>query len=177
MDAFNTDFGIDLNEVEVDTKFDTVPKADYVIQGESYSVEKSKAGNDMLQVTFEIQGPTHQGRKVFETYNIQHPNPKTVQIAAGQIKAWAIACGLTGNERLTTELIDNLMGREFVATVGIEVDKKGQYDDKNRIRKYKAYDGAINPATPVAQAAPASKPAQAPATPASAGQVPPPWER
>ena len=184
------DFGADLGDVN-EQEFDLVPAGKYPVQCVSVEHVATKTGGMMIKAKFEVVGGDHANRKIFENYNVQSTSTVAVNIALGQIKKWLSDCNIDPNQRLTLNLLRNLEGREFLASVKIELDKTGAYRDQNRINKYEAITGAnIQPAPrPAAQAAPAkpynagdyaskSGPEQRPPVPqpaaATAGKMP--WQ-
>lgn len=166
------DLGLDLGGVDATDNFSPVPAGDYTVQAVEVDLTQSGAGNNMIKTQFEITDGEYAGRKVFENFNIEHPNHTTVEIALKGIKQWAMACGLTGNERLTLGLLKGLEGVEFIGRLAIEKDKTGMYGDRNRIRSYHALDGGRPAAAPPA---PAAQPTPARAA-ATAGNKRP-WEK
>lgn len=161
------DFDLDLSAVSAESQFDPLPPGSYPLQCVTVEVKKSQYGNRYVKAEFEVTGRDHAGSKVFENFNIEHSNPQTVEIALRGIKQWALACGHSGNERLTLAFLKSLEGREFDGTLKIEADRTGQYGPKNRIVKYAA-SGA--PSVPATQAPP-------PAARAASAGVRQPWER
>lgn len=170
------DLDIDLSTVEEAAPFEPVPPGDYVMQSVGAEATYSKAGNRMIKVQFQILGGTHDNRRIFEQFNVGHTNPTVVQIAQRDLKAWVMACGYTGNERLTMGMLHDLEGREFIGAVKVDKDKTGQYQDSNRIRAYKPLPGAVAPAhaPPVHTQAPAPAAAAVQPTPPQAAHMPPP---
>jgi len=171
--AYNqdVDLGADLGGVDARDNYSPFPAGEYLMQAVDVELKYSSAGNNMVAARFEVVEGECAGRKIFENYNIQHPNHQTVEIALKSIKQWVIACGGTGDERLTLGLLKGLEGREFVAKVIVEKDKSGQYGDKNRIRAFKPAAGAAP--QPAARAQQQAAPAAA-AVP-RAGKKP--WEK
>lgn len=147
------DIGVDLSYVEQDNAFEPIPNGDYLVQATEVKVARSKSGNRMLNVQFQVVTGRYENRRIFESYNIEHTNTKVCEIALRQIKSWVLAVGMTGNERLTMELLNQLCGREFIASIKIEEDKTGQYEPKNRIRSYKPQTGTRSNASNNAVAA------------------------
>lgn len=165
----------DLSGVTADDSYSTIPPGQYVLQAIKTELKDSRSGGRYVSVQFEVLGPDHVGRKVFENYNIMHGNPQTVEIALRQIKQWVMACGYTGDEKLTMGLLRELEGKEFVGQVKVEKDKTGQYGDSNRIARYlvpgQAAPGSAGQSAPMQ---PTRGPAQAPQQ-ARANQQP--WMR
>ena len=174
------DLDIDLSTVEEAPPFEPIPPGDYVLQCVGVEATYSKAGNRMIKAQFQVIGGAHDNRRIFEVFNISHANPEVVTIAQRSIKAWAMACGYTGNERLSMAMLQSMEGREFIGNVKVDKDKSGQYQDSNRLRGYKPLPGAVAPAhaapsqgAPTAATRPA-EPAQVPPTPPQASRMPPP---
>ena len=166
------DLNLDLGTVEAQDDFAPIPAGDYQVQCVSVDLATSNAGNRLVKAQFQVLGGEYDNRRIFESYNIQHANPKVVEISLRSVKSWAIACGLTGNERLTMAMLKGLEGVEFLANVKIEQDKTGQYGPQNRIKAYKPLPGAV--ASAPAQAA---RPASVPPRPAPAAAPARPWEQ
>lgn len=173
------DLGQDLSQYDSQDDFSPIPPGDYQLQCVEVLLAHSNAGNRMVKAQFQVLGGEYDNRRIFENFNIEHGNGKVVEIAMRGIKSWAIACGLTGNERLTMGLLKSLEGVEFLASVKIEQDKTGQYGPQNRIRAYKPLPGAGAPAKPAP--APAPAPVAVAAQPAKAAQPAAgkkrPWEK
>jgi hypothetical protein len=177
--ATNTadDLDIDLSTVAAASSFEPIPAGDYQLQCVGVELVTSQAGHRMLKAQFQVLGGAYDNRRLFENFNVTHTNPKVVEIAQRQLKAWVIACGYAGNERLTMAMLHALEGREFIGTVRIEKDKTGQYGDSNRVRAYKPLPGAVQPQAgdvPPAPSAPAAPPPPPQAAPNGAQR---PWER
>lgn len=176
------DFGADLGDVN-EQEFDLIPAGKYPTQCVLVEHVSTKAGGMMIKAKFEVVGGEFSNRKIFENYNVQHAKASVVNISLGHIKKWLVACGLEPNQRLTLNLVRQLEGREFLASIIIEKDKTGAYRDQNRINKYEAIINSAAPAptyqaqarpnptpAPVAEQRP---PAQQP-TVATAGKMP--WQ-
>ena len=154
----------DFNQVEESDGFELLPKGDYKFRATDIQLKSTKDGSGKyFNVTFDVTEGPLEGRKVFQNFNVVNKNPDAVQIGLGEIKAWFRAC--YGDQvdqigQLMASHVAQLEGVEFVATVGIEKDKSGQYGDKNKIVKFKPQGTALDqPATQ--QSAPAFQQQQA----------------
>jgi hypothetical protein len=133
------DFGIDGRDIDETDNYTPFPAGRYRLMATRVQLKNTRNGaGKMVAVEFQVAEGQHQGRKVFENYNLQHHNHQTVEIAQKQVKQWLIACGRDANQRLTMNLLRGLEGVEFAAHVGIEQDRSGQYPDQNRIKRYEA---------------------------------------
>jgi len=166
-----------LNQTE-DKNYDTIPDGWYTASIKSAELKPTQSGGLMLNVRFDIAGPTHAGAVVFNGYNIKNQNETAEKIAMQDLKALRTSVGLPALNDT-----DQLIGLSCQVKVGTQPAKDG-YDARNTIKGYKPIDGAMPVATapkPVAvaptgaQSRPswAQKPAQ---TVASEGKVETPPE-
>lgn len=157
------DFGVELGDVEESKDFSAMPAGDYPMQAIEFEVKQTKDKmGDYISAQFEVVGGNYNGRKVFENYNVKNASAKAVQIALSNLKSLVVACGGTGQERLTLSLLNGFRGTEFTAKLGIEKDDRGE---KNRIKAYKPAGIAVthqSPAKAATQAAPAASKTQRP---------------
>lgn len=173
------DLGFGLEDVEANP-FDLIPAGFYTMQAVGVELKQTKAGNNMVAAQFQIIGGQYDNRRVFVNFNIQHSNPETVKWAQQALKQWTMACGATGNERMTMGLIESMEGREFIGKVTVKESTNPNYSDSNNITSYRP----VNPhAQPImAQAAPMQPPAPqrqqnaAPMPPVATKKGPMPWE-
>lgn len=126
-------------EVPEDNRsFDPLPTGDYLCQILESDVVKTKAGDgEILKLTLEVVDGPYEQRRIFENLNIRNPNPNAQAIAQRALADLCQACGL-GVIRDSEEL----HFKPFLAKVTIETDKTGQYEPKNRVRRYKPARGA-----------------------------------
>lgn len=117
--------------------FEPLPEGWYeaTIAGAEVKATKSGTGK-YIAVRFDITGPTHQGRVVFTNINIRNENPGAEKFGKEQFAAIMLAGGL---EKVTDS--DQLIGARMKINLGIETSK--EYGDKNKIKSYKALDGAM----------------------------------
>lgn len=186
---------VDLDAVpEGDSNYDLIPNGEYGIRAVDMEQRTSKnAGQHgnygiMVAVQFEITGPTHAGRKIFVNYNIVNDNATAVEIGLRELRSWMQACGEPTAGQMSMERVYACVGREFVGRVGVSKSKNPNYDDQNKIAKYKAHPmtAAAAAGQTIAQAAavtqapqevPQAAPQAAPATPATPAPGARPWER
>lgn len=148
MAILDSDFLAKYEQMAAAGGYDPVPPGEYTLQVTSAGTKATKDGSGlMVNVEFSIVGPSYQGRKIFERFNIRNRSAEAERIGISQLKGLAIAGGLQSGLRDTDELI----GLTVLGQVAIEKDKSGRYDDQNKIKKYK-------PATMATMAAPASAP-------------------
>ena len=152
--------GFTFNTANVEeSHFDAMPAGDYAVQAVELKMQDTKSGVQMLKVKFEVVDGPFKGRKIIEYFNVLNQNPATVEIAQRDLKAWIRACGVADDVDVDFVFLNTLCGREFLAGVKIEKDKTGQYDDENRIKRYKPLNTQRAQPAPVATPAPAAAPA------------------
>lgn len=132
-----------LDDVESGSGFDILPVGVYPLRAIELEMRDTKdGGGSYLSVQFEVTEGAHQGRRVFQNFNLVNRNQQAVEIALRDIKAWIEACGLPARGALTMDVIQSLEGKNFLGKLGIERDKSGQYEDRNKVAKFLAPDGA-----------------------------------
>lgn len=183
-------FDVNATEYDEDSSFDLVPAGWYQMFISKAELRQTKSGGSMISVTYDITGPTHQGRKVFGNFNWENANPVAQEIGRKQFAQQVRALGLPGIQSL-----DDLINLPFDGKVGIQRSKDPQYEDSNRVTAFaaagsKSGDSAVQPqqrpvAAPQRQTAPQRpapqqiqaprRPAPAKAAPAARGKMP--WEQ
>ena len=144
-----------------------LPVGEYPLEIEKAEVRRTKNGEGLgANITFDVAGPTHTGRKVFVWFNLRHSNEVAEKIGQSEFAALCKAVGL-----VAVQDTDELLGKTFLGKVGI--DKKDP--TANRILAYKPLDGQSAPA-PRQAAQPVAAQSQ-PAAPAAAQGGKMPWER
>jgi len=135
------------------------PPGEYTLSAALYERKTSGNGNPMLEFEFNVVGPTHAGRKVWEFFTLN--NTTAVSI----LKSWIRAAGGDPSGNLSDDMVRSCMGKPFLANIVIEEGGAkpggGKYADKNKISSFKSGAG---PAQPHAQT---EQPQQAPAQPAA----------
>ena len=184
-------FDVNSAEYDDDSSFDLIPAGWYQMFISKAELRPTKSGGSMISVTYDISGPTHQGRKIFGNFNWENANPVAQEIGRKQFAQQVRALGLSGIQQL-----EDLINLPFDGKVGIQKSKDQQYEDSNRVTAFAAagskYGGsAAQPqqhpvAAPQRQAAPQrpapqapaarqQRPAPAKAAPAARGKMP--WEK
>lgn len=118
MSLFDKPFVADPDQAQ--PTFTPIADDNYKLLIESAEEKPSKGGNAMLAMQCLVEegektGKQYEGRKLFSNFNLEHPNPQVVEIAAKQLHALLI---LTGMKQLNdaTELV----GHTFKAHVKIK---------------------------------------------------------
>ena len=125
------DLDFDLLEPSEERSFEPLPEGWY--QAVVLETEKttSSAGNDMLNVAFEITQVEHSGRRAWNNFNLWHPTENVVGIAQRQFSDMARACGLTNCKDS-----DELVGLHLDIFLKVE-QGNGAYGPKNRVVSFR----------------------------------------
>lgn len=155
-----SNFDVNASEYDEDNSFDLVPAGWYQMFISKAELRPTKSGGSMISVTYDITGPTHQGRKVFGNFNWENANPVAQEIGRKQFAQQVRALGLPGIKSL-----DDLINLPFDGKVGIQKSKDPQYEDSNRVTAF-AVAGSKSGGG-VAQAAPQQRQVAVPQRPAA----------
>src|SRR5690625_4032858 len=149
-----------------------LPPGDYIVEVEKAEVRKTKNEQGLgCNVTFDVLGPDHTGRKLFNWFNLRHSNQKAEEIGQREFASLCKACGVP-----MIKDSDELLGKKL--TVRVRIDKRDR--DSNEISSYKPVEGQSAPAPTTQPTQVANQPQQ----PAEVAQQPAqstggklPWER
>lgn len=162
----------DQNEIAEAQKdnYSPIPAGTYIAQINRSEVKSTKAGTgSYLSLGFQIIDGEYANRVIFQNITLANPNQVAAQIGREQLAQLAGACGIY-------QLGDSqeLHGIPMQIRVGIEVDKTGQYEPSNNIKKFMALQGQA----PSVQAPVQQQPQGfAPQTPVTQAAKPHPWVR
>jgi len=114
--------------------FEPLPPGRYLAQVSASDVKTTQAGDGYyLQLTFDVQEPGYEGRKVWTNLNIKNKNPKAEQIAKGMLSALCKACGKVGFVDDSSDLHDI----PVIIKVAITEGKAG-YEARNEVKAFYA---------------------------------------
>ena len=154
------DSNIDWDNVDENQQGDyaPVPEGTYTIEGVSFEEKQYKSGNEGIDIQFKVVGPSHENRRIFETFVLTGSNPN---VAIGRLKAFVKGVGINVDTTpLNTQTLGAAMNQPLQASVSIEPGSNG-YPPKNKIKSFLAPNA--EPAQQ--QSAPAAAPAQQAAQP------------
>ena len=162
---------------EEGNSWELVPPGEYPAHAIAAEVKAPSTGDGHgLTLTWKILEGNYEGRQVWQHITITHSNQQAQNIGRKMIKDICVALGI--DEQLNSA--EPFLYKPARIRVGIEVDKKGQYDDKNVVRRVKVLvlENEPKPTPPsdttAAKSAPAPRTQGAP-RPGPAG--PAPWHR
>lgn len=161
-------FGVD-DLPQSDRNYDLIPEGWYNV-----SITKAEPGNtksgtgQKIDIRYDITGPTHEGRVIFQAVNIRNQSQKAEEIGRQQLGEIMRAIGLA-----RVEDTDQLVGGQLCIKIKIKqpTDRDiaaGYSQPKNEVAGFKAIAGGMAP-QPVASSAPAATSAP--------GGAKPPWAK
>lgn len=75
--------------------FDVLPAGQYAVKVTAGEMKRTKKGTgEFLQIEMTVVEGQHQGRKIFDRFNLVNPNAEAVKIARGQFAALREAVGV-----------------------------------------------------------------------------------
>lgn len=135
--------------------FSPIPEGEYILQVTKAEQKQTKTGTGKyINVTFDVIGPSYQGRKIFSKLNFRNDNPVAEKIGRQQLKALQLACAIPD------PLMDDqqFVGHIVKASVTIR-EASGQYGPSNDVKNFKPAGDAMPSAPmgmpPIAGTAPA----------------------
>jgi len=153
------------DELPQSQSFEPLPAGWYSASIQEAEVKQNNAGTgEYIKVKYQVTGPTHQGRMVFQNINFRHQNETAERIGLQQLHSIMSAIGLNDIED-TDQLIGGALEIKLAKT------SSEKYGDGNEVKACKAIEGSAAPKPDFVNTAPAATPAT-PATPAA-----PPWAR
>ena len=147
--------------------YDPLPPGWYTATITAAELKPTKDGSGQyIKVRYDITGPTHQGRVVFDNLNIRNASAKAEEIGRQQLGEIMRAIGLA---RVTDT--DQLIGGVLQIKLGVRTATE-QYDAQNEVKGFKAITGSAP-----TFAAPAASPAASATASAGPAKAAPPWAR
>ena len=155
----------DAASVEPQQAFDIIPDGWYeAMIIESEMKPTAKGDGERLAITFQILDPRYKGRKMWDGLNLKNPSAQAVQISLGMLSAICRAVNVL-------KVRDSAELHNLPLMIKIGTEKNQDNEIRNKIKGYKARDGAAH-AAPAPVPAAAAAPAKAAPTKAAAGGVP-----
>lgn len=116
----------DAREVSFEGTSTPVPAGWYDAVIKKADVLETKAGGHRINVRYDITGPTHAGRVIFGSININHPsNPQVGEIGKQQLAT--IAAALRKSISDTDDLVNGAL------RIKVKVTKSDQYGESNDV--------------------------------------------
>jgi hypothetical protein len=132
-----SELDFELLDEEERPSFDPLSPGWYKMVVNSAEDETSKAGNRYLKVEFEVTNVENSGRRVWDNYNLWHPEESVKGIAQRQFSDLARACGLANCKDT-----DELLGKHLDVLLKVEAGN-GEYPPKNRPVAYRSVPSTV----------------------------------
>tara|TARA_R110002094_G_C4808227_1_gene203554 strand:- start:28 stop:375 length:348 start_codon:yes stop_codon:yes gene_type:complete len=112
-----SDFEINLTGVEETGSFDLMPVGDYEFVATAWENKTSAKGSAYLQITFDVTGPTHSGRKIWETFMLEGAG---LNVSVGRLRDWRKAMGMDPDvSAFGLEQLEGMLNIPFKASVKV----------------------------------------------------------
>ncbi|MGX8677701.1 MAG: DUF669 domain-containing protein [Sphaerochaetaceae bacterium] len=149
-----------VNSTEARTR-ELIPNGVFKMQVTEAEVCQTSTGSGQyIKLTWKIMEGQYDGKTIVDRLNIRNVNAEAERIGRGQLASLISAMGMS--ECGDTDL---LLYKPIMGKVGIEKDKTGQYEDKNKVISY----------APASKNGPVVPAGVAPAPSAPAPQASAPW--
>jgi uncharacterized protein DUF669 len=114
--------------------FELVPKGKYTAEAVDAAIVDIKSGRGhMLKLTWVISGGEYDDRRIFQQIIVQHESEDAMKFGRQRIKDLCDACGI--RDRVTD--VSVFLHKQVQLQIGIEEDKNGEYDPKNKVVRIK----------------------------------------
>ena len=115
--------------------YSPVPDGQYTIEAVKFESKTYSSGNEGVDIQFSIMGPTHQNRKVFETFVLSGSN---TTVAMGRIKAFMRSAGIdVDTVPLNQQTLSQAMNTPVQANIYTQAGTNG-FAAKNQIKSFLA---------------------------------------
>ena len=160
-------FGFNVDEVDVNEgpSYELLPEGEYTLKAIDAEEKETSTGGEMIVAKFEVVGGKHDGRWVWQNFNIKNRSETAQRIGRQQLVAWATACG-----KPDADDTDKLLDKRFNAIIGIQKGTGG-YKDSNTIKQFLFGDSLA----PAAKSAPVERKAPPEEKPAASSGANP-WD-
>jgi len=114
---------LDLTSVKTNS-FAPIPEGKYLVVSDEAEIKSNKAGTgEMIAVKFRVIQGEHEGKMLFENYNIKHENQRAVEIALSKVKDFMLSAGA---KSFVLNTATDLVGLKAVAVVKHRKDQNGE---------------------------------------------------
>ena len=112
------------------TSYDAIPAGLYEATIANAEIKDSKSGGKYINVRYDITGPSHSGRVVFNMITISNANPKAEEVGRQQLGELIRAIGL---DKLADT--DQLIGGSLI--IKLDVEQSEKFGEQNRVRGFR----------------------------------------
>jgi hypothetical protein len=138
------DLAFDSDNEEGTPAYELIPPGKYTAQVMTASCGPTKNGKgQMVKLTWEITEGPYDNRRLFQNILIAHESPDAQKFGRQKFKDVVSACGVTGQ----VQDLGVLLNVPCLLSVGIEKDKTGEHEDKNRVSRVMPLKPPVTPGT------------------------------
>jgi hypothetical protein len=160
-----------VEEMPQQQEFKPLPAGEYELLVEEVELRQTNNGaGEYLLFKTKVQGPTHQGRVLFDRIMISHSNPMAEEIGLKRLNSYIRAIGLSGANDT-----DQLVNKLVKAKVKVGTPSEKYPEPGNDITAYMATVSAPMP-SPSPSAQPEAKPWENPQQESAQPSSKKPWE-
>lgn len=153
--------------------FDPIPAGTYTAEITRSEIKDNNSGSgNRLSLGLKIIDGTHAGRLIFQDITLRNNNQIAQQIGRKQMAQLVSACG-----KSSVQDSSDLHGIPMEIKVAIRIDKTGQYDPSNEVKKFAAIAGSRPQFSAQPQASSPVQQGQPPQQQAAPKSDLPPWQR
>ena len=112
--------------------WDLIPDGEYVAEIVEASVTQPRNGDGFyIALTWKIADGDYQGRYIWQRITFLHSNEQAQSIGRKTLKDLCVALGVQEH----VEDVEVFLFKPACVKVGVEKDKTGQYDEKNKVKR------------------------------------------
>lgn len=153
--------------------FDPIPAGTYTAEITRSEIKDNASGSgNRLSLGLKIIDGTHAGRLIFQDITLRNNNQIAQQIGRKQMAQLVSACG-----KSSVQDSSDLHGIPMEIKVAIKIDKTGQYDPTNEVKKFAAIAGSRPQFSSQPQASSPVQQGQSPQQQTAPKSDLPPWQR
>ncbi|MGN0881222.1 DUF669 domain-containing protein [Cloacibacillus porcorum] len=125
--------------------FSPLPAGEYILQITKTEQKKTKDGTGAyISITFDVIGPSYQGRKIFCNLNFRNNSPAAEKIGRQQLKALQLACAIPDPFMDDQQLIGHIVKASVTVREATE-----KYPASNDVKNFKPVGDAMPTGAPM----------------------------
>lgn len=166
------DWAVDASNANPENTFEALPAGTYHIQFDAFTRKQTRAGTGyFIECEYSVVGGEHEGRKIWDRFNIQNPNPQAVEIALGELRQFVTAVSKDPQQGMqpSKAILQQNLGGELLVKLKVE---QGQNGPMNDVVEYFTAEGGKITVSGIVQAGQNQGAYAAPPAPSSAPPVP-----
>ena len=150
--------GFNADDYHHTDEFAPLPAGEYLTMITQSSLDNTRAGGQMVRLTYTVMEGPFQGRKLWSRHNIINSNPKAEEIGRREISRIAHAVG-------QPRINDTEQLLQKVVRIAVVLTSDPGYGENNAVKKWFNAAGQVEPPLPVDNPTPARQAADSATTP------------